>query len=256
MASIVVWRRSRIVTGGILLLVATASWAMVFAQPPGGMPMNEMEGAGLAISATALLAFLASWGVMMAAMMLPSAIPMISLYAGLNTPGRGAGSPVALFTLIYVVLWLAVGLPAYVIGLLFQTRPDAGMLAPYGIAAVLLAAGIYQFSPLKRTCLRVCRSPLGFLMGHWRAGYAGTLTLALKHAGYCLGCCWALMIVLVAAGGMGLQWVALLAIVIFAEKILPGGEWFARLAGAGLVLLAILIVLQPGLAGVLRGQSM
>ena len=104
---------------------------------------------------------------------------------------------------------------------------------------ILLAAGAFQLSPLKQVCLRACRSPLAFLLGHWRAGRRGSLALGWSHAVYCLGCCWALMLVLVAAGAMGLRWVLLIAAVVAAEKLLPGGEWFARAAGGALLLLGV-----------------
>jgi hypothetical protein len=98
----------------------------------------------------------------------------------------------------------------------------------YITAGVLVAAGLFQASPLKQVCLRHCRSPLGFLMGHWRAGWRGGLAMGWAHACYCLGCCWALMVVLVVAGAMGLPWVLLIACVVAAEKLLPGGQWIAR----------------------------
>lgn len=206
-------------------------------------------------SAAALLAFLAAWAVMMAAMMLPSAAPMIGLYAALR-PGRDRPRiPAAAFALIYLLAWIAFGLPVYVLGLGLAHPALMGFL-PYGIAIALLGAGCYQFSPLKMRCLRQCRSPMGFLMGHWREGYGGTLLLALRHASYCLGCCWALMIVLVVAGGMGLNWVALIAALVFVEKILPLGPWTARAGGAVLVLLGFAVAFQPALAAALRGPTM
>jgi predicted metal-binding membrane protein len=93
---------------------------------------------------------------------------------------------------------------------------------------VLVVAGIFQLSPLKQVCLRHCRSSIGFLLGHWRPGWRGSLALGWAHAVYCLGCCWALMVVLVVAGAMGLPWVLLIAAAVAAEKLLPGGVWIAR----------------------------
>jgi predicted metal-binding membrane protein len=123
----------------------------------------------------------------------------------------------------------------------------------YGVAAVLVVAGVFQLSPLKQVCLRRCRSPIGFLLGHWRAGWRGSLALGWSHATYCLGCCWALMVVLVAAGAMGLLWVLLVAAVVAAEKVLPGGEWIARATGIVLLVLGAAIAARPGLAMTLRG---
>jgi predicted metal-binding membrane protein len=163
---------------------------------------------------------------------------------------------VALFALIYLALWAATGIPVYLGSLLVEAAAPAGLVA-HGVAAVLLAAGLFQFSPLKQRCLRACRSPLGFLLGHWRPGYRGTLALGWAHALYCLGCCWALMVVLVAAGAMGLPWVLLIAALVAAEKLLPGGQWIARGIGAALVLLALAVAVRPDLVTMLRaGHAM
>jgi len=118
---------------------------------------------------------------------------------------------------------------------------------------VLVVAGAFQLSTLKRRCLRHCRSPLGFLLGHWRAGWRGSLALGWSHALYCLGCCWALMLMLVAAGSMGLVWVLLVAAVVAAEKVLPAGEWIARITGVALIGLGVVVAVRPGLALTLRG---
>jgi predicted metal-binding membrane protein len=128
----------------------------------------------------------------------------------------------------------------------------------YGIAAMLVVAGLFQISPLKQMCLQHCRSPLGFFLGHWRAGWRGSLAMGWAHALYCLGCCWALMVVLVVAGAMGLAWVLLISSTVAAEKLLPGGRWIARGVGVALVLLGFAVALRPGVAMALRagGHSM
>jgi predicted metal-binding membrane protein len=200
-----------------------------------------------------LVGFVVSWAVMMAAMMLPSALPMIALYGAIRRNATGSvakGVPVALFSLVYLVLWAATGVPVYLAGVLLSGLPTESV--PYAVAVVLVAAGAYQWSPLKHICLRACRSPLGFLLGHWRAGRRGSVALGWAHATYCLGCCWALMVVLVAAGAMGLAWVLLIAAVVAAEKLLPAGEWTARATGAALVLLGIAVAIRPDLVTVLR----
>src|SRR5262249_55061446 len=158
------------------------------------------------------------WAIMMTAMMLPSALPMIALYGAIRRradPEAAPGVPVAVFTLVYLVLWAATGVPVYLAHTLLMTL--AGRAFAHAIAAVRPAAGAFQRSPLKQACLRACRSPLGFLLGHWRTGLAGTLAMGGTHAAYCLGCCWALMVVLVAAGAMGLPWVLLISAVVAAE---------------------------------------
>src|SRR5262245_7153274 len=194
------------VTSIVLLVIAAVAWADVIRSSFAAqdmmmtmfMPLTMADG----------LMFVASWGIMMAAMMLPSALPMIGLYGAIVRGGAATaprGVPIAVFTLVYLSVWTGSGVPVYLM--------HTGLMAlspqtfAYGIAATLFAAGVFQLSPLKRTCLRACRSPLGFLLGHWRAGLRGSLALGWSHALYCLGCCWALMLVRVAAGARGPAWV-------------------------------------------------
>jgi predicted metal-binding membrane protein len=235
-----------------LLLVAAAAWVSVLRSGLAGddMMMTMPMPATVADGVT----FVIGWGVMMTAMMLPSALPMIALYGAIRrgaTGAAGGGVPVTVFTLEYLGLWVATGVPVYLAHTLLMALSAPAFA--YAIALVLLAAGVFQLSPLKRACLRACRSPLGFLLGRWRAGRRGSLALGWAHAVYCLGCCWALMLVLVAAGAMGLAWVLLITALVAAEKLLPGGERVARAAGGALVLLGVAVALHPDLVRVLRG---
>jgi predicted metal-binding membrane protein len=244
--------RATVVASGVLLALAAAAWVAVVAS---GMRSHD----GMAMDAMSppvvdLVAFTGSWAVMMTAMMLPSALPMIALYGAIQrktAPGAPRGVPVAIFTAVYLAVWAATGMPVYAASAL-ATRLRTETV-PYGIATVLVVAGLYQWTPLKHVCLRACRSPLGFLLGHWRAGRRGSVSLGAAHALYCLGCCWALMAVLVAAGAMGLPWVFLIAAVVAAEKLLPGGERTARAIGVALVLLGFAVALHPDLVTALRG---
>ena len=238
----------------LLLVVAIAAWVRVLVAPPGS---DEMAGMGMAMSPslTEGVTYVAAWAIMMTAMMLPSALPMIGLYAATQ---RNAGNAlkalrVGTFALTYLGLWALTGIPIYFASVALSAI-SAGVLA-YVVAAVLVLAGIFQLTPLKQVCLRHCRSPLGFLFGHWREGWQGGLAMARAHAIYCLGCCWALMLVLVVAGAMGLPWVLLIAAVVAAEKLLPGGEWIARTTGAALILLGIAVAVRPGLATALRAGT-
>ena len=241
--------RTTVLTSAILLLVAAVAWVFVVLS---SVPGEDMAMA-MPMSISAGLVFTACWAVMMTAMMLPSALPMIALYGAMQ---RGAvapgtrGVPVAAFTLMYLGLWAATGLPVYFAHTLLAGL--AGSTLAYAIAVILVAAGVYQLSPLKQVCLHVCRSPLGFLLGHWRAGRRGSVALGWSHALYCLGCCWALMLVLVAAGAMGLPWVLLITAVVAAEKLTWGGEWIARITGSALVLLGMTVALRPDLVTALR----
>jgi len=247
-------KRVLVTTYAALLGLAVIAWIVVVRSP-----MDEdMAGMQMAMAPTIAdgAGYVGAWAVMMAAMMLPSAAPMIALYATTQrtTGSPGAQAPAVIgFGLMYVMLWAATGVPVYFASLaLMAVGP--GTLA-YVTAGVLLGAGLFQLSPLKQVCLRSCRSPLGFLLGHWRAGWHGALAMGWAHAAYCVGCCWALMIVLVVAGAMGLRWVLLLACVVAAEKLLPGGEWIARATGVALALLGLGVAVSPGLAAVLRGAG-
>jgi predicted metal-binding membrane protein len=238
----------------LLLLLAVAAWTQVLMSPMGA---DDMAGMGMAMSLSVVdgAAYVTAWAVMMTAMMLPSALPMIGLYAATQRDASATLSAirVALFTLMYLGLWALTGIPVYLASVVLGAV-DAGVLA-YVVAAVLLGAGIFQLSPLKQVCLRHCRSPLGFLFGHWREGWQGGLAMGRSHALYCLGCCWALMVVLVVAGAMGLPWVLLIAALVAAEKLLPRGEWIARTTGVALMLLGIAVAIRPGLAVALRGGA-
>jgi predicted metal-binding membrane protein len=240
--------RTSLVTGGVLLAVALAAWVGVVLQSD--MPSLAPE--------SQAAAFLVAWGVMMAAMMLPSATPMIMLYAAVRRNAAAAGwtgISTLLFAFVYLALWVAFGVPVYVASVVIGAQTALADLLPYALALVLVAAGVYQLTPLKRACLRVCRNPLSFLMARSRTGYRGTLVLAIEHAAYCLGCCWALMVVLVAAGAMALHWVLLIAAIVFVEKLLPRGEWTAWIVGGALVLLGVAVALYPDLAMALHPMS-
>jgi predicted metal-binding membrane protein len=267
--------RASLLTGALLIAAAAVSWVALIRQgnmgSMGAQPgmngamdggMDQGMGASALLSPLGAATYLAAWGVMMAAMMLPSATPLIALYAAIKrrSPPEQRGIPAVLFAMVYLVMWLLAGVPVYAASVAIAAAAGASStiarLVPYGVALTLLAAGIYQFTPLKSRCLTVCQSPLGFLMGHWRPGAAGTLRMALDHSLYCLGCCAGLMVVLVAAGAMSLPWALLIAAVIFAEKALPRGAWTARAAGAALVLLGVFVVVEPGLAAALRTWSL
>jgi predicted metal-binding membrane protein len=248
--------RAALLTYAALLTLTAAAWVWMLRSPMGG---DDMAGMQMLMAPTArdAVAYVVAWAVMMAAMMLPSAMPMIALYAATqrNTATTAArAAAVGGFALMYLALWAATGLPIYFASLALMALAPSTLA--YVTAGVLVTAGIFQLSPLKQVCLRHCRSPLGFLVGHWRAGWRGGLALGLAHACYCLGCCWALMVVLVVAGAMGLPWVLVIACVVAAEKLVRGGEWIARAAGVALTLLGLATALHPGLATALRTSWM
>jgi predicted metal-binding membrane protein len=211
-------REPSLVAGAGLLLASVAVWAALLAMGD-EMPM----GFGLWIGA---------WTVMMAAMMLPSTSPLVLLYAKRASAGHSA-----LLTAGYLLVWAAIGLAAYGVAM---RLPDPGNRV---VGAVLIAAGLYQLTPLKTACLKRCRNPVDFLVTHWRAGRVGALRLGVEHGAYCVGCCWALMGVLIVAGSMSLAWVVAIALVVAGEKLLPAGRLLGRLGGVGLLAAGIVVVL-------------
>lgn len=236
-------RRDRLVAALALAAVVILAWGYVLLGA--GMDMSAaMAGAAapmpMAWSPGHAAVMALMWAMMMLAMMLPSAAPMILLHATVSRrrdPERGGGRAF-LFALAYAVVWGGFALAATAA---HWGLERASLLTPAmatGSALVvnllLLAAGLYQFSPLKRTCLRHCRSPLEFLAGHWRDGDAGAFAMGVRHGAYCVGCCWAMMALLFAGGIMNLVWIAGLALLVLAEKLLPGGPVVSRLLGAGL----------------------
>jgi predicted metal-binding membrane protein len=211
-------QRAAVRSGVLLAAVAAACWLLLFARVD-EMPM----GAGL---------WLGAWTVMMAAMMLPSAAPIVLLY------GRRSNTiDSTLLMSGYLSVWALVGVAAYAVDTRLMHPGDAA------VGAVLIVAGVYQLTPLKTACLKRCRNPLDFLVTHWRKGRVGALRLGADHGAYCVGCCWALMAVLVVAGAMGLVWVVAIAVVVAAEKLLPAGQWFGRVGGIALVASGIVVAL-------------
>ena len=233
-----------------LLACAAVAWLITFRQA-GSMGMG-----GLAMMTAGL--FLVTWLVMMVAMMFPSVAPMTLAFASF-TRSRGEGYvPTAVFVLGYLAVWTAAGLvPLAVLQAVDKIWMTPPSWLPRAGAAVIIVAGIYQFTPLKDACLRACRSPLGFIMTHnFGGGPAAAVRAGMSHGVYCLGCCWALMVVLVVAGSMGLPWVVGIALVVFAEKLLPPGRAFGRGIGLALLAGAALLVLRPDLVPFLAQGAM
>jgi predicted metal-binding membrane protein len=235
-------RRDRWAVAGSLTLIVALAWLYVW-RDAAHMAQHLHQPSTLAM-------LFAMWAVMMVGMMLPSAAPAILLYATLvrKNGERGTVLPAAwTFAAAYLVVWTGFSLAA---ALAQTSLAHAGLLAPMMVSAdrtlsgaILLAAGLYQLTPAKAACLSRCAHPLQFFTARWRAGSGGAFRMGLEHGAYCLGCCWALMLVLFVAGVMNLLWVALIAAFVLLEKLLPAGRltsWIAgaALAAAGLYLLA------------------
>lgn len=178
------------------------------------------------------------WVVMMAAMMTPSAAPMILMFAAMLRRRREEENAVpatALFLSGYLIAWTGFSLAATLLQCLLHATsllsPMMVSTSPLLGGVLLLSAGVFQWTQVKGNCLRRCRTPLGFLLAEWREGSGGALVMGLRHGIYCIGCCWALMGLLLVGGVMNLLWVALISAFVLVEKIVPSGELVARLAG-------------------------
>jgi predicted metal-binding membrane protein len=238
-------RRERLIIGGCLAAMVILAWLYLIhiktAMPNMDMPGMVMLDLHEWGPATVLLLFV-MWAVMMVAMMVPSAAPMILAFLTVNQRRRAAERPlvpVAIFLFGYLAVWTAFSAIATFAewGLHQAAMLSTTMTAtsPVLNGGLLIAAGVFQLTPLKRACLKECRSPLSFLMSEWREGSAGAFVMGLRHGAYCLGCCWILMALLFVAGVMNLLWVAIIALFVMAEKILAKGEILARVAGIVLV---------------------
>jgi predicted metal-binding membrane protein len=239
-------RRERLITGACLAAMVILAWlylvhartAMAGMDMP-GMVMLDLSNWGL----TNLLLLFVMWTVMMVAMMVPSATPMILTFLTVNQRRKAEDRPfvpVAIFSFGYLAVWTAFSAIATCAewGLhqaaMLSTTMTATNTALNG--ALLIAAGIFQWTPMKRACLKGCRSPLSFLMSEWREGATGAFIMGLRHGAYCVGCCWFLMALLFVAGVMNLLWVAIIALFVMAEKISPKGELLAHVAGIALII--------------------
>jgi len=234
-------RHDRAVVVGSLVVVIALAWTYLLLGA--GIPVEMMDMGGgqmmvmlpewtLGYAAVVLV----MWAAMMVAMMLPSAAPVTLLVVRIGRKRAEAGAGSALFVLGYLVIWLGFTTAATTLQFLFD---EAGLLSKtmaFGntvlAGGVLIAAGIYQWTPLKQACLRHCRSPLEFLMFHWREGPLGSLTAGMRHGVFCLGCCWMLMALLFVGGIMNLVWVGAIALLVLVEKTLPWGSRTSRLTGA------------------------
>lgn len=214
-----------------------------------GMTMGDMAMPGMAIPVAAVwstshaLAIGAMWAVMMAAMMLPAASPMILFYtriAGQRGATRSASGATAVFVLGYLAVWAFFSIGAAALQLAFERyaliSPAMRTTSTVLAGLVLVAAGVYQFTPAKRACLRHCRSPLEFVMLHWQPGARGAFAMGVRHGAYCVGCCWLLMLLLFVGGVMNVAWIAGIALYVLVEKTVPAGHWVSRAAGVVLVL--------------------
>ncbi|MGE0213391.1 MAG: DUF2182 domain-containing protein [Parvibaculaceae bacterium] len=244
-------RRDRWVVGGLLALVVLLAWAYTLS----GVGMHDMDATSMGMTPAeheammrrlgwtpgyALLMF-AMWWIMMAAMMVPSVAPMVLLFATISRKDPDTGAlvaPTGAFLSGYLLAWAAFSALAT---LLQWALERAGLVSPMAMSAgavlgggLLVAAGLYQLTPLKQACLAKCRNPVLFLMQEWRAGASGALRMGAEHGAWCLGCCWFLMALLFVGGVMNVLWIAALAVYVYIEKLAPHGHWLSYATGAAL----------------------
>jgi predicted metal-binding membrane protein len=245
-------RQNRVI-GICLLLLIVLAWIQLFGGGPAAvMALHQAHHAHLTVNRTAPpslpwnlrevgIVFL-MWLVMAVAMMLPTAAPAILLFADVARAGEHTNSAtvrITAFILGYLLAWWGVGALATAVqlrlaaaGLCFSAFSSERTVLG---GAVLIAAGLYQFSALKESCLRKCRSPMTFFLAQWRDGVAGAIYLGLRHSIDCIGCCWALMALMLFSGTMSIAWTAGLSAVMLMEKVAPGGRIFARAVGIALI---------------------
>jgi len=201
------------------------------------------------------ITMLAMWWIMMIAMMTPSAAPVILLHATVTrrgragTQGEAPGLATPAFVAGYLAIWLVFSAAATLLEWLLERAAYVSPMWMWSESAaltggLLMLAGAYQLTPFKAACLEGCRSPIEVLSRHWRPGAAGAFRLGIVHGAYCVGCCWALMLLLFAGGAMNLVWIAGLSLIVIVEKLTPWGRALGRALGAGLLAAGAALLLR------------
>ncbi|MCL0054529.1 DUF2182 domain-containing protein [Dehalococcoidia bacterium] len=254
-----------IILAGLLLLVVV-SWGYLFLvsndmnnsdiQMTSGMGDDfGMSAATVRImpwNATEWVSMFIMWSVMMVGMMIPSASPMILLFSKVNRQRQDENQPyvrTSIFVIGYVIVWTFFSVVATFANFVLHTNALlSGMMGQSESAilggCLLVAAGIFQWTPWKNACLNQCRTPMGFLMTEWRDGGIGALKMGLRHGLYCTACCWLIMLLIFVLGVMNLVWIAALSIFVLLEKVVPKGLWIGRASGVGLVIWGVLLLLN------------
>ena len=253
-----VLRRDRFVITAALSAIALLAWGYMAYEARAmyhtgvcccvGMKMSGPDIGAWA--ASTLLPLFLMWTEMMVAMMIPSAAPMILVFATVQRKRREQERPfvpTGFFVLGYLAVWTGFSAVAAAAQWFLHCRallsPLMTSASPALGGALLITAGIFQWTPWKNACLTHCRSPLGFLMTDWREGERGAFAMGLKHGAYCAGCCWFLMALLFVAGVMNLWWIAAITILVLLEKVLPRGLWIGKFSGAVFVLWGLCVLI-------------
>lgn len=248
--SVVPLARGRGLILATLLVLAAAGWGLLIWQA--GQQDADMMGRNALTMGMSALLFIGIWVAMMVAMMFPAAAPMILMFQKVSASKQQRGQafvPTWVFVLAYLLIWTLFGVLAYLLARGAEQlasssmwlMENAGRLG--GVALIL--AGVYQLTPLKQVCLAKCRSPLAFIMSSWRDGYAGAVRMGVVHGLYCLGCCWLLFVILFPLGMMNIAILALITLLIFAEKSLPIGQRIGQVVAIGLIAYGAVILFVP-----------
>lgn len=241
-------KREPIVVGTLLVLIPLVCWTWIAVMSHD--MYGDMDGSSAWMmtvewDAAHVILLFAMWAAMMTAMMLPTAAPLILLYAAAVRGGNDATAGRKTYALVagYLLVWALFSVAATALQRALSTvlvlDPMMEPATPIAAAVIIASAGLYQLTPLKRACLRQCRSPLAYLLQHWRPGASAAFRLGVRHGSYCLGCCWALMLVLFAGGVMNLFVIIALTLWVLVEKIAPFGEHTAKVSGVTLLAIAL-----------------
>ncbi|HJO73239.1 MAG TPA: DUF2182 domain-containing protein [Rhodospirillales bacterium] len=254
-------KRDRVVVMAALGVIAGLAWAYIGYLAWGMQRMDGGGAGGLGLEAAMprmqawtlvdLATLFVMWSVMMLAMMLPSVSDMLLAFATINRRRRERQEPyvaTAVFLLGYLAVWIGFSAVATLIQWGLQS---AALLSPMMVGtspalggALLIAAGIFQWTPMKDVCLAHCRSPMGFILSDWREGTGGAVFMGLHHGAFCVGCCWVLMGLLFVAGVMNLLWVAAITVFVVIEKLAPRGDMVGRATGGVLVVAGLVLLVQ------------
>ncbi len=235
-----VYRRDRVIVLASLAGVTLLAWFYMYAMaaPRGAAMAGHWVPQAQSWGLTEVLTAFAMWNVMMVGMMIPTASPMILMFATTNRRyqgQRGNYVPTLFFVVGYVITWAIFSAAATAAQWGLQAAalfsPEILQVTPQLGGALLVGAGLFQFTSLKYNCLTHCRTPMSFLASEWREGVGGAIGMGLKHGSYCVGCCWAIMLLMFVAGLMNLLWTAFLAAFMLLEKVAPAGDKLGRIAG-------------------------
>ena len=241
--------RDRAIVIASLVAVAGLAWAYLFGLSQDMAGMDDMPGMAMSAVPAPFSLIATMWAVMMVGMMLPSAMPMILLFTTVQRKqGKQPILTTGTFAAGYLLIWggFAVVAAALQVGLgqMALLSPSLAFVSTRLAGLVFLLAAAYEYSPLKNRCLTQCSSPISFITSHWRPGIVGALRMGVAHGAFCVGCCWALMLLLFTVGVMNLLWVAVLAVFVLVQKVLPYGRVTTTVAGTAMAVVGVVLLVM------------